>query len=146
MGVLFDYFLAESDQVATSVLDSGPGEAGLAFVDGKGIDPVVMMGNAEALLTGRTYDEVTADHGDMPPVALADEGERVVLRLPDGLVAALADASQSRVTEAARPWSQTEEFWGHGDPDALADFLGKLAELARQAQSRRHGMYCWLCV
>jgi hypothetical protein len=42
MGVLFDYFAAESDTAAATVLTGGPGQAErpLLFVDGKGIDPV----------------------------------------------------------------------------------------------------------
>jgi hypothetical protein len=146
MGVLFDYFLADSDEVAASVLESSAGEAGLPFMDGRGIDPVVMMGTAEALLTDRTYEEVDAARGVVPPVAMADEGTLVVLRLPDTLVAALAGATDLRLAEVAGPWSQTEEFWGEVDPDVLGGFLGELAELARQAQSGRQHMYCWVCV
>lgn len=142
MGVLFDYFTAPSDEVAAAVIDDGPSP----YVDGKGIDPVVMMGTLEAELTGRTYDEVDAARGHEPPVAIADGGEQLVQRTPDTLVAALAAASDERLAEVAVLWSQTEEFWGEGDPEVLAGFLGEMAELARHTRASRQHMYCRTCV
>jgi hypothetical protein len=191
MGVLFDYFLAESDEVAASALYGGPGNCGvvpapsaapqsqprrwfrrkpqpasaqpaspqqgsvtgsdeelrrLPFVDGRRIDPIVMMGTAEALLTGRTYDEVDAARGPLRPLSMIESGELMVERLSDSLVIALASASNERLAEVAVPWSRTEEFWGHGDPEVLAGFLEELAELAQLAQASGRHMYCWTCV
>lgn len=151
--MLFDYFVADSDELAASTLDGGPGagaasgaEPRFPFVDGKGIDPFVMMGKLEALLTGRTYAEVDAACGNAQPLAMIDSGERVVERLWDSLVASLASASSDRLAEVAVPWSQTEEFWGHGQADALAGFLEELAQLAQLARSSGQHMYCWTCV
>jgi hypothetical protein len=44
------------------------------------------------------------------------------------------------------PWSQTEEFFGRGDPQILAGLLHELAELARRARHRGERLYCWVCV
>jgi hypothetical protein len=98
------------------------------------------------LLTGRPYDAVVADPRSGHALAVGDDGERLVLTLTDSLTTALAAATPARLAEAAVPWSQSEEFWGAGDPDTLAAILNDLADLARRAQSRRHRMYCWISV
>jgi len=103
------------------------------------------MGTLEALLTGRSYDEV-AEARPEQPVAMRDGGERLVVRVSDDLTAALAGASQDALVHVAKPWSQTEEFWGQGDPAVLASFLGDLAGLARRARQSGENLYCWLAV
>jgi hypothetical protein len=115
-------------------------------VIGNGIEPVVQMGTLEGLLTGRSYDDVMAANPGGIKVAVRDGGERLVMRLTDSLTEALATASDDRLTEVAVPWSQTEEFWGQGDPQDLGSFLLELAQLARTAQLRGERLYCWLSV
>lgn len=119
---------------------------GFPTVDGKGIDPVVQMGTLEALLTGRTAEEVRASQRGLEPVAMRDEGERLVLPLTERLTGALAAASEEQLAEVALPWSQTEEFWGDGDPQVLSGFLSELAGLAHDAVERQQRLYCWVCV
>ena len=48
--------------------------------------------------------------------------------------------------DIAGPWSQTEEFFGQGDPDILTGALGQLAELARRANATNRRLYCWVCI
>ena len=102
MSALYDYFSAASDEAAAGVIDraGGPGEPAVApapvkrgwfgrtsspspvqdmgpafdTVSAGGIDPVVMMGALEELLTGRPYDEVTNDPRSGHIVAIRDEG------------------------------------------------------------------------
>ncbi|NIK56933.1 hypothetical protein [Kribbella shirazensis] len=151
MGVLFDYFAADSDEQAASAIDrvGGPGTAdpdasAQAFdtVSVKGIDPVVQMGTLEALLTGRPYDASAVGQ----PLAIRDGGERVVLALADSLTIALAEACPERLAEVAVPWSRTEEFWGSADPDTLTEILRDLAGLAGRAQAASQRLYCWISV
>lgn len=149
MSVLCDYFAAESDRAAATFVDGGPLGAdppAAAVVEATGLEPVVMLGNLEALLTGRAYDDVMADPRQGEAVVVRDEGERVVVTITDSLVAALAAADDPRLEQVAQPWSQTEEFWGDGDPVMLAGLLKDLAAMARQAQSAGHRLYCWVCV
>lgn len=142
MGVLCDYFAAANDDEAAAVIDRTGGPAGA--VDGRGVDPVVQMGTLEELLTGQPYEEILDGDGDV--VADRDGGERIVARLSTGVAEALAGASDERLAEVAVPWSQTEEFWGEGDPDALAAFLRDLAALARDARGRGQRLYCLVTV
>jgi len=115
-------------------------------VFGDGVDPVVQMGTLEALLTGRAYDDIVGDPRSGHAVAEQDGGERLVLTLTDPLRDALAAATSERLAELGVPWSQTEEFWGQGDPEVLATFLNSLAGLARQARDKQQRLYCWVCV
>lgn len=169
MGVLFDYFSAASDEVAASTIDlvGGPGaplagspQPGMAnvrrteasggawfdTVPTKGIDPVIQLGTLEALLTSRDYDQIVAGPRAGKSLAIRDGGERVVVILTDELQNALAAADDAQFASIAVLWSQTEEFWGRGDPQMLEGLLNELAELARRARSRDERPYCWICV
>lgn len=146
MGVLFDYFAAPDDAVAATVIDvvGGPAEAGFPTVALKGVDPFVQLGTLESLLTGVDYDIVAGR--DIAPVAMADDGERLVVGVSGDLHAALSAADDVRLREVVEPWSRTEEFGGHADSSDLATTLSGLAELARTATTRGHRLYCWVCV
>lgn len=171
MGLLCDYFVAPSDDDAAGTLDrlGGPGGApagspdprGWLFrrpeapavdtaplfptVAGNGIEPVVQLGTLEALLTGRTFDQVL-DAGAREPVAQRDGGDRLVLRVNDALVDALVSTPDDRIEAVALPWSRTEEFWGAAHPEVLARFLHDLAALSRGARDRGDTVYCWVSV
>lgn len=148
MGVLLSYFAAGSDQRAAGVIDlaGGPEGAGLPAVSGNGIDPVVQLGKLESLLTGTEYATVAVGPRSGHAVAIRDEGERLVLTVTDELRQALAAASTERLDEVAVPWSQTEEFGGMAEPEALAAFLRQLAGLASRAGQSGERLYCWVCV
>ena len=120
--------------------------SGFDTVSANGIDPVVMMGTLEGLLTGRPYQEITGDPRSGHAVAVRDEGERVVVTLTDSLARSLAAASPGRLAEVAIPWAATEEFWGQADPRELAGVLTELASLAARAAGSRERLYCWVCV
>ena len=171
MGVLYDYFSAPDDAAAAAVIDrdGGPGSTGLAAPTGSrifgrrrqqpaqgglayptvadtGIDPVVQCGTLEELLTGRPYEDIETDPRWSQALAIRDEGERLVLTLTDSLVDALAGADADQLASVAVPWSKTEEFWGAGDPAALASFLVDLSATAKGARARGETLYCWVCV
>ena len=109
-----------------------------------GIDPVVQGGTLEELLTGRPYEGIEQDPRWGQSLATRNGGEGLVLTLTDGLVDALAEADADRLAEVAIPWSQTEEFWGAGDPEELSALLRDLAGLAREARARNESVYCWV--
>ncbi|WP_139128693.1 hypothetical protein [Micromonospora humi] len=151
MGILCDYFSAPTDEAAATAADvpGGPRAAsdpGFEVVELKGIEPVVQLGTLEALLTGVDYDVVAENPRQGHAVAVRHDGEVLVISLTDELHAALAGASESRLREVATPWSETEEFWGQGEPSVLAEVLIELAGLARRAAARGERLYCWVCV
>ena len=154
VAVLFDYFAAPSDEVAATVVDriGGPGSsahaaapAAFSTVRAPGVDPVVLMGTLEQLLTGRSFEEILDDPTSGPVVA-RDGGARAVIRLTTSLATALAEVEDRRVGSVALLWSHTREFWGRGDPVALATLLRSLASLGREAREEGSSLYCWVCL
>lgn len=162
MGLLCEYFEARSDAEAAATIDwvGGPAQPeakrsllrrtksstpGFEVVDLGGVEPTVQMGTLEEILTGRSFEDILDDTDDAI-VADRDGGERLVVRLTPGLQVALATATDSRLREAAVPWSETEEFGGLGDPEDLAEGLTELAALARRASANGSRLYCWVCV
>ena len=141
MGVMYDYFAAPSDEVAAAVLEGGP--AHLEPVATKGLDPVVVMGKLEALLTGRAYDDVVDDERSALLLAMEGDGEVLVLAVTDGLRDGLDRASG--LSEIAATWAQAEELNG-SDPQQLAGVLGELQALAKKAVGKGERLYCWVCV
>ncbi|MFI0406267.1 hypothetical protein [Actinomadura sp. 3N508] len=149
MGVLYGYFAAadDDDAVRAIVRDDGePSGTGYDQLVIKGIDPVVELAPAEALLTGRPEDELKSDprHGGL--VGMLGEGEVVVVSLTDPLRDALAAAQPASLREVATAWANTDDaFYYPADPDDLTDFLEQLSGLASRAMARGARLYCWMC-
>ncbi|MBC6450429.1 hypothetical protein [Actinokineospora xionganensis] len=141
-----DYFAAASDEAAAGAID-GPGGK-FDTVQLKGLDPAVKLARLEALLTGRTLDQVIEDERSAAMIAMADDGERLVLTVTDELFTALAEADEAQLRSVVPAWSQTEEFAleGGADVELLIEDVVALSALARRASGRGEQMYCWLCV
>ncbi len=164
MAVLYDWFIADSDEEAAATLDrvGGPGKAVSARHGLFGrektpaqsayptvatrIDPTTMGASLETLLTGRTFEDIMLDPKWAKHVAVRNGGELLILWATDGLVAALSDASEAKLVEVSVPWSQTEEFYGQADPAVLAEVLKELAALSVQAREEEKTVYCWVSV
>jgi hypothetical protein len=176
MGVMYDYFAAPSDAAAAETLQKGPGgpvpaapnlqelrraqdreglrralrprvrlsDSGLLVLATKGVDPVVQMRTLESLLTSEEYDVISERPRAGHQVAGRDQAGPWVVALTDELQAALAVASREQIVAAATLWD--EEFQGTADPEAAADFVLELADLARQADQRGEHLYCWICL
>ena len=143
---LCDYFSAADDQAAVAVLDTlgGPIPAGLDAIALKNIDPVVVIGRLETILTGRGEDDDGARPPDAHLVSTPDGEVPLVFRLSDTLTAALAAATPADLARAAGPWSLTEELCQFQvDEAAAAGVLDALAALARRARSGGLRVYCW---
>lgn len=169
MSVIFDYFSAPSDELAAALVATGPDadsvpvppkrgffgrrsasvrpEAGVAYptVDGKGIDPVVMIADLTALLTNRTYEDIESTAAGTA-LAVLDGGERVIWALSEVTASALAKAPSQNLAAIAGQWAEAEEFGGEADGAGLTEFLDRLTGLARDAHERGHRLYCWICV
>ncbi|WP_182907659.1 hypothetical protein [Microbispora sp. H13382] len=131
MGVLVDYFTADSDRSARRALSGGPGAAGLPYVDCKGwldeLDTLV------AELSGRDLSEF----GDTEAVVADDEEGPALDRMAAGTVEALAAVDDARLREYA-------------DEELLVEFeierVTELRDLARTAVRLNQGMYRWMCL
>ncbi|RDI32763.1 hypothetical protein DFR72_1029 [Lentzea flaviverrucosa] len=142
MGVMYDYFAAPSDELAAATIDGGP--VGLfRTVETKALDPVVVMGQLEELLTGRPYDDITDDPRCGHALVLEEDGEVLVLTVTDGVRDGLSEASG--LDEIAVAWARIEELEG-ADPLVLAGVLHELKALAVEAVKNGERLYCWVCV
>ncbi|MFD7492151.1 hypothetical protein ACFV8T_07010 [Streptomyces sp. NPDC059832] len=144
MGNLYDYFSAPDDPAALATFDQGVEAAGLPLLPVKGIDPYVQLGQAESLLTGTPYDDVTSLPRFNRLLSSPEDDSRWLVTLTDELRDALAAARPGGFTAVAEAWSHIEEFGGEAPPGELADFLNELADLAEEARARPepHRLYC----
>ncbi|MET9515932.1 hypothetical protein [Streptomyces sp. NPDC002994] len=149
MGALFGYYAAADDEDAIRAVfreDGRPMGTGYDSFVVKGIDPVVDLLPAEALVTGRTADVIEADprHGHL--VGMAGDGEVVSVSLTDSFCDSLARLDRKRLSEVARSWSASGVFSKQADPNGLTGFLKDLAALAEKASVRGQRLYCWVCL
>ncbi|WP_411574803.1 hypothetical protein [Streptomyces fradiae] len=149
MGVLFGYFAAADDDDAVRAVVRDDGESSGTGYDQlviKGIDPVVQLTPAEALMTGRSATDVQSDprHGSL--IGMLGDGELVVVSLTDAFRDALATCEATSLRDVASRWSSTEGVFSYpADPENLAGFLEQLSELAGRAVARNARLYCWIC-
>ncbi|MFD1815845.1 hypothetical protein [Rhodococcus gannanensis] len=168
MSAILDYFTAPSDQHAAAALDdlvdvepdtiddaSGPtpdtltrprirlAANGTPVLQVKGVEPVVALGRLEAVLTGRSYDEVSSGARSGSLVAMSDDGDSLVLTVTDELRDALAALDADGVAAAARAWAIDED----GEPsDESVPLLAAFAELSAGAVDRGERVYCRVLV
>ncbi|MFC4911489.1 hypothetical protein [Actinomadura gamaensis] len=141
MSAVFEYFAANDDATAAAALEL-PSLGALGTLEAKGIEPAVQLGTLEALLTGRTYDEVTEDARHAKLVAATPECEAVVVTLSDGLTRALAAGEPEVFARVAEQWARTDEFDGEADTEGLTVLLEDFCALARQALQCGRRLYC----
>ncbi|MFF8711370.1 hypothetical protein ACF07T_08015 [Streptomyces sp. NPDC015184] len=144
MGNLYDYFSAPDDPAALTAFDEGAEAAGFPALPVKGIDPYVELGQAESLLTGTPYEDITPSPRFNRLLSSPEDDSRWLVTLTDELRDALVAARPGGFAAVAESWSHIEEFGGNARPEDLADFLGGLADLAEEAASRSepHRLYC----
>ncbi|MDT3399629.1 hypothetical protein RKE29_23805 [Streptomyces sp. B1866] len=143
---LCDYFSAPDDATATGVLDEpgGPDPSALDVLPLKGVDPVVVLPRLEAVLTGRTYDEVSGLPRSGQLLSSPEADGQFVVSVSDSLQEALAAAPPASLAEAAGPWSETEELRQSGvTAEAVLEALTQLAALAARAREAGRRLYCW---
>jgi hypothetical protein len=141
-----DYFLAPDDGIAVTALpDGGPVSTDLPTVEAKNVDPVINLGNLEALLTGVPYAEVVRLPRQGRPVSDVSSGdvEQIIIAVTDSLRDALATATPAALDEAGTRLAATEEQAG-SDPAGVTDFVRRLAGLAARADGWH--LYCYLAL
>ncbi|WP_214322979.1 hypothetical protein [Nonomuraea sediminis] len=145
MGNLYEYFSAADDASAMTAFETGAEDAGFASLGAlKGIGPDIGLGKLEAVLTGLSFDQISQDPRFADVITSETEGEGTwIVALTDRLRDGLAGVTPDQLLPIAERWAATYEYV-NSEPDLLADFLGRLVDLAVQAQVRKHRLYCWL--
>ncbi|MCW3819760.1 hypothetical protein ONA91_35525 [Micromonospora sp. DR5-3] len=144
MGVLYDYFVAASDDEAASMIEDGP-DGELLVLELKGLDPLRLV-DVESLLTGVSLNAICERAPFLRVIAALNNDHQLVLSLNDKLRDALARATAEELTAVAAPWAETTGCVQQEDIDALKDLLREFAMLAREARADRAHLYCWVCV
>ncbi|MEU4093018.1 hypothetical protein [Streptomyces sp. NPDC026673] len=140
MGNVYDYYAATDDTQALALFEDDRMADPFGTLGLKGADPYLILGTVEAHLTGVPTDQVEADPRFCEQLNDAEHEGPWLVSLTDTLRDALAAATPERLLEAATAWTHTEDGGG-ADPELMADFLGRLGELARDAGPRRR-LYC----
>ncbi|MER6241360.1 hypothetical protein [Streptomyces clavifer] len=144
--VMCDYFSAADDDTAVRVLEQpgGPDPSVYDVVALRGIDPVVVTAQLEAILTGCAYDEATRRPRSGQLLSSPEAESAFIVSVSDTLQEALASAAHASLVEAAGPWSETEELQASGiAADDAAEALVVLSGLAGRARADGRRMYCW---
>ncbi|WP_329026954.1 hypothetical protein [Streptomyces sp. NBC_00690] len=147
--VMCEYFSASDDDAAIDVLDQfgGPNTSHFDVVALKGVDPVVVMAQLEAILTNCTYDEVSQRPRVGQLLSSPDSESAFIMSVSDTVQEALASATPDALVEAAGPWSETDELQASGvDAERAVEALVLLSALAGRARSTGHRLYCWWAV
>ncbi|GAA4985311.1 hypothetical protein [Kitasatospora paranensis] len=139
MGSIYDYYAAADDVRALAAFQDGRIDDLFGTVGIKGTDPYTLLGTVQAFLMGASDEEIKADPRFCTLLSDPQDDGRWLVSLPDALRDALASATSSRLGEAATACTLTEDGAWH-DAELIADFLVRLADLARDAGQR--ALYC----
>ncbi|MGW7271977.1 hypothetical protein ACWGH5_15780 [Streptomyces sp. NPDC054864] len=144
MSIIIEFFIAPDDSSAASCVEGGPDGVFDSLTCGN-FDASEAVIEWESLLTGQSFEALVAS--DEPrTVADPEEGDGPLLfSVSDALQGALTSASPGRRAEVGQLWIQ--ERAAEGDtfgPEMVEELLGDLADLARTADRRGHGLYCWM--
>jgi hypothetical protein len=131
-GVTTDLLVADPRD-ATAVAEATAPRARWAGIDARGVDQV-KLGTLWALLAGREYrDELVLE---FVPLHEVSEDGPWVFRVPDPLVALLADVDDAGASRAAPAWAATDELALDGwDAEGAAALIDGLRGLARGARA-----------
>ncbi|MFG2846387.1 hypothetical protein ACGF12_24915 [Kitasatospora sp. NPDC048296] len=139
MGNLYDYYAAADDAQALGIFEDGRVDDRFGTVGLKGVDPYALLGVVEAALRGVPEEQVEADPRFCELLSDPQHESHWLVSLTDSLRDALALATSGRLQQAASVWTLTEDGAGQ-DAELIADFLERLAGLARDAG--QCGLYC----
>ncbi|WP_422736555.1 hypothetical protein ACN263_23880 [Micromonospora sp. WMMD729] len=159
VGVLYDYFRASDDEAVAKLMADTDGEPVVReggssvedAVDGKGIDPNVILGKVVSFALDVPWtSDLVGERLLWPDGAAEDreyEGPWVVV-LGEGARDVLAEIPDDRVAPLAEQWSRIEELSHYSDtqPEAMLSRLREFVGLARRARASGQNIYCWICL
>ena len=137
--MLGEFFAAREDELDEQLLEDGPSERDLEFVEAKALSEVTFATLAEILGLG-AYDDLVDRFVDVEwPTSTPEVG---AYRLPLEFRNALADLRE--VDAAARSWAATDELRrSQWQPEEAALVLRELRGLARTARDAGRELWYW---
>lgn len=140
MGNIYDYYAADDDTHALALFEDDCMGDPFGTTGLKGADPYLLLLTVEAHLTGVPEKQIEAGPRFCGLLNTPEPDGPWLVSLTDALRDALAAATPERLLETAIAWTRTQDGAGHA-PGLLADFLERLAALARHAAPQRR-LYC----
>ncbi|MBM0277435.1 hypothetical protein [Micromonospora tarensis] len=157
MGVLYDYFRAPHDEAVAKLMDTTDGGPVVReqaspledAVDGKGIDPPVVLGKVVSLALDVPWSVGLVRERLVWPDGAREDLEYQgpwVVALSDDTRNALAGIPDERMADLADRWSRVEELshYSHTQPAVMLSRLREFVGLARRARTSGESIYCWI--
>ncbi|CCK32729.1 hypothetical protein BN159_8351 [Streptomyces davaonensis JCM 4913] len=165
MGVLHDYFLASDHATAVNQAIGPDGDwlqgtsledAGVDWVDAKGLDPNIVLGQLVAHAEGVPFTDLVDEPELVWPEPPYPQGESigpdspwstglVLQQLPDRWRDVLAELPEDAVAMVAARWQEIEEV-DFGDFRIAREAVETFTALARRARAAGAHLYCRTCV
>ncbi|MGW3659041.1 hypothetical protein ACWD6R_26675 [Streptomyces sp. NPDC005151] len=144
MSISIKFFVAPDDTSAASSVDRGPDKVFGSLTCGN-FDAAEAVIEWESLLTGQSFEALVASDEPHMVAEPGEEGGPLLFVVSAALQGALGGASVARLAEVGELWIQERATEGEVfDPEMVGELLGDLADLARIAEGRGHGLYCWM--
>ena len=144
MSIIIKFFIAPDDTSAAGIVDSGPDGVFCSLTCGN-FDASEAVIEWENLLTGQSFEELVASDEPHTVADTGEEGSPLLFVISGALQGTLAGASAARLAEVGELWIQERAAEGEVfDPEVVAELLSDLADLARTADGRGQGVYCWM--
>lgn len=160
MGVFTEYFIADRDGITDEIIDSGPDRylPEDRMVLAKGIDPIVMLGQLGAQLTGTGFLEigdsekswsrssagpVPEDPAERDAFLAENPVEASVEESKDLLRDAIAGIADDDIPAVAARWATIEEFGEGVTGPQLEWFVEAMVALTRRGRDEGMHLYCW---
>ncbi|MGW8332548.1 hypothetical protein ACWGLE_32165 [Streptomyces sp. NPDC055897] len=144
MSTIIEFFIAPDDTSAAGIVDSGPDGIFDTLVCGN-FDASGAVIEWESLFTGQSFEALVASDEPHMVACSGEGGSPWLFAISGALQAALVSASAARLAEVGELWIQERAAEGEVfDPEPVEELLSDLAALARTADGRGHGVYCWM--
>ncbi|MFD4694508.1 hypothetical protein [Streptomyces sp. NPDC058463] len=142
MSTIIEFFAAPDDASAALALQTGPRRTFESLSFGN-FDPEEAVVEWECLFAGGSFEELV-EAGEPRLVAGQDDDGCVVFAFSPRLSAALAEAEQSALKDAAVAWSSQRAADGEVIDTEIAEvILSDLAALVGSARRQGQDVYCW---
>ncbi|UXX91146.1 hypothetical protein N7U49_00015 [Streptomyces sp. AD2-2] len=143
MSITIEFFVAPDDTSAARVLQTGPRRTFESLSFGN-FDPEEAVVEWQCLLSGGSFEELV-EAGEPRIVADQDDDGCIVFAISPRLSAALAQAEQPELKNAAAAWSSQRAEDGEAiDTEIAYGILSDLAVLATTARRLGQDTYCWV--
>lgn len=139
MGILAELYVANDDQQALKY-DATPDIFSHRRQYGR--FTALELSTLWAIMQGTEWDLVLMDA--FPALLVVDGGERLVHRLPEPMIEALAKMTKEEILTSSEKWASSAEL--RCKPSDVQPIIEGLVQLSREASAAGKAVYLWNCV